>query len=63
MTFIATLFAFLQTPVGIAAVSAIPNLVTELFTIANQKGLVTTKDIADYLASQEAFDTLCPKKV
>jgi hypothetical protein len=62
MSFLAALFAFLQTPVGSAAVAAIPGLVTELFTIGHQKGLVTAKDIADYLSTQEAFDTLVPKK-
>jgi hypothetical protein len=61
MPFLATLFAFLQTPVGAAAVAAIPGLVTELFTIGHQKGSVTAKDIADYLATQEAFDTFVPK--
>lgn len=62
MPFLATLFAFLQTPVGAAAVAAIPGLVEELFSIGHQKGLVTTKEIADYIASQEGFDTLVPKK-
>ncbi len=62
MPFLTVLFAFLQTPVGTAAVAAIPGLVTELFAIGHQKGLVTAKDIADYIASQQAFDALVPQK-
>jgi hypothetical protein len=62
MTFLASLLAFVQTPVGQAAVAAIPGLVQQLFTIGMQKGLVSAKDIADYLATQQAFDTLCPQK-
>ena len=62
MAFLATLLAFLETPTGKAAVAAIPGLVTDLFTIGAQKGLVTSADVASYLASQQAFDTLCPAK-
>jgi hypothetical protein len=61
--FLAALLAFVATPAGEAAVAAIPGLVGQLFTIGAQKGLITAQDIADYLASQQAFDTLVPKKV
>jgi hypothetical protein len=62
VTFLATLFAFLQTPVGEAAVAAIPGLVSQLFAIGHQSGAVTAADIAAYLSSQQAFDSLVPQK-
>ena len=62
MTFLAALIAFVETPTGQAAVKAIPSLVTDLFSIGAQKGLVTSADIATYLSAQSTFETLCPAK-
>lgn len=59
---LAALFAFIETPAGIAAVTAIPNLVEQVITIGAQKGQITAADIAEYVASQQAFDKLVPKK-
>lgn len=62
MTFIAALVAFVQTPVGIAAIAAIPNLVSTILGDALKKGTITVADITAYLSTQEAFDTLVPKR-
>lgn len=63
MPFLATLLAFLETPTGLAAVAALPNLVTDLFRIGAQKGLITADDVATYIGAQSTFDALVPKKV
>ena len=55
--------AFIETPLGQAIVAAIPTLVGDIVKIWHQNGTVSTQEIATYLASQAAFDTLVPKKV
>ncbi len=54
--------AFIETPLGKAILSAIPTLVNDVVTIWHQNGTVTTQNVADYLASQQAFDVLVPKR-
>jgi hypothetical protein len=63
MTFIAALVAFVESPVGVAAIAAIPNLISTILGDAIKKGAVTAADITAYLSTQEAFDTLVPKRM
>ena len=60
MTALAALVAFISTPAGSAILLEIPTLVKDVIGIWHQNGTLTTKMIADYLASQQAFDTLVP---
>jgi hypothetical protein len=62
MTFLASLIAFVESPVGTALIAKIPNLVETIIADAVAKGAVTSADIIAYLGTQEAFDTLVPKK-
>lgn len=59
---IIALLAFVETPLGKAILAAIPTLVNDVITIWHQNGTLKTSDVAAYLASQQAFDTLCPPK-
>lgn len=63
MTALLALGAFLDTPLGKAIIAAIPTLVQDVVTIWHQNGTVTTQEVAAYLASQQAFDQLVPKRV
>jgi hypothetical protein len=59
---ILTLLAFIDTPLGKAIIAVIPTFVNDVVAIWHQNGTIKTQDVADYLASQKAFDTLCPPK-
>ena len=63
MNLLATLFAFVQTPVGSALLAEIPTLVTDVIGIWHKSGALTTQMVADYLASAPAFNTLVPQKL
>ena len=62
MQILLALAAFIETPAGAAAVAAIPTLAGDIISIWHKSGVLTTQMIADYLATQQAFDTLVPKK-
>ena len=62
MQLLLALGAFIETPVGQAVLAAIPTLVTDVIGIWHKTGVLTTQEVADYLASQQAFDALVPKK-
>lgn len=62
MTALAALLAFIETPAGGAILAEVPTLITDVIGIWHKSGLLTTQMIADYLASQQAFDALVPKK-
>ena len=62
MNALLALLAFIETPVGSALLAKIPTLVTDVIGIWQKSGALTTQMVADYLASQQAFDTLCPQR-
>ena len=62
MQLLLALGAFVETPVGQAVLSAIPTLVSDVVSIWHKSGVLTAQEVADYLATQKAFDQLVPKK-
>jgi hypothetical protein len=62
MNVIAALVAFIESPAGAAVIAVMPNLVNDVISIWHTQGVLTPQAIADYLKSQQAFDTLVPKK-
>jgi hypothetical protein len=62
MTLIMSLLAFVNTPLGQALVKVVPTLVEDVIGIWHKSGVVTDKDIVDYIASQKSFDDLVPKR-
>lgn len=62
MQLLLALGAFIETPVGRAVLAAIPSLVQDVVSIWHKSGILATQEVADYLASQQAFDKLVPKK-
>jgi hypothetical protein len=62
MNVLASLVAFIQTPVGSALLMQIPTLVTDIVGIWHKNGTINANDVAAYLSTQQAFDVLCPPK-
>lgn len=59
---IANLLAFVATPVGQALLNVVPTLIEDVIAIWHKSGVITSQDIVSYIASQQSFDALVPKK-
>lgn len=62
MTLLASLMAFIETPVGSALLAEVPTLIQDVIGIWHKNGVLTTQMVADYLATAPTFDQLSPKK-
>jgi hypothetical protein len=59
---IASLLAFIESPLGQALVKIVPTLVEDVIGIWVKNGTVSAADITAYIASQKSFDVLVPPK-
>lgn len=62
MSALASLFAFLQTPLGQTIITVVPTLVQDVIAIWHKDGTITSQDIVDYIAAQKSFESLVPKR-